>query len=94
MIDNYPGFEAFYCRQINGEEILTQDNSRDYPKEHLKIVCDFFEAAPASSYVNSFRFEQGNLAKGVFFNSGNTGRDKFNDEFVTLKQATQLVASF
>lgn len=73
---------------------MTQDNSRDYPKEHLKIVCDFFEAAPASSYVNSFRFEQGNLAKGVFFNSGNTGRDKFNDEFITLKQATQLVASF
>lgn len=47
--------------------------------------------APAASYTNGFRFESGNLVKGLFFDATQSTKSKWDDDFATLEHASSLV---
>lgn len=48
---------------------------------------------PAASYSDGFRFEKGNKAEGLFYDSNLSTSAAFIDDFVILERAGSLLAS-
>jgi hypothetical protein len=69
---NLSGFQRFQC------ETFTADTG---------FVCDKFELWPAATYNGGFRFEKGNMAKGYFYDAGQTGYARWTMNIMMLQSA-------
>lgn len=49
---------------------------------------------PAESYSDGFRFEKGESAEGLFYDSGKSDKTAFIDEFVTLEGAFHALGTY
>ena len=51
------------------------------------FTCDHFQPRSAATYSGNYRFDTGNLVKGMIYDFSETGKARWTTEFATLANA-------
>lgn len=80
------GFQDFYV-------VTTDDDFQDGTGQLNKWIGYKAQPWPAAAFTDSYRFESGNKAVGMIYNSGGSSADKWLDDYFELKGAMSGIST-